>query len=416
MARWPAAAAAFALGAALMGMLAVTADGRGSNTNSKFTCTDTEKKRPGCTGTYPDRCPQSCISLCPSCQTYCPFKVRLVHAADQVQPVRPALFVFGEGFTDVGNNNYLENNEVGNPVRANHSYYGIDFPNSVATGRFSNGFNLADFIGEIVLLYRPKAMGFEMSPPTKMEAGFAGVNYASATSGIWRDIDTGLDIPLMVMDQVKNFADTIGQMGANRSPQDLSKMLSNSLFLISTGTTDLYLIYNINNNGGSDSKTDVPHLISSYGDNIMTLYNLGARKFGIINVPTLCTAVVRHGCEGLITSLREEFNDGIKPLMAGLASNLSGLRYSIADFHAFSDAVNMSPSAYRFVNTGGACCQGSCAPGSGLPCANRSQYWYWYWNEEYPTEQAAKLAASAFFNGTTQFTTPVNFKTLISQK
>ncbi|KAF7074790.1 hypothetical protein CFC21_079610 [Triticum aestivum] len=401
MARWPAAAVACALGAALLGMLAVTADEQGSN--SKFTCTDTEKKRPGCTGTCPDRCPQSCISLCPSCQTYCP---------DQVQPVRPALFVFGDGFTDVGNNNYLENNEVGNPVRANHSYYGIDFPNSVATGRFSNGFNLADFIA--------KAMGFEMSPPpylslnspTKMDAGFAGVNYASATSGIWRDIDTGLDIPLM--DQVKNFADTIGQMGANRSQQDLSKMLSNSLFLVSTGTTDLYSIYNINNNGGSDTKTNVPHLISSYGDSLTALYNLGARKFGIINVPTLCTAVVRHGCEGLITSLRVEFNDGIKPLMAGLASNLSGLRYSIADFHAFSDAVNMNPSAYGFVNTGGACCQGSCAPGSGLPCANRSQYWYW--DEEYPTEQAAKLAASAFFNGTTQFTTPMNFKMLINQK
>ncbi|KAE8784898.1 GDSL esterase/lipase [Hordeum vulgare] len=295
-------------------MLAATADG-----NSKFTCTDTEKKRPGCTGTCPDRCPQNCISLCPSCQTYCP---------DQVQPVRPSLFVFGDGLTDVGNNNYLENNEVGNPLRANHSYYGIDFPNSVATGRFSNGFNMADFIA--------KAMGFEMSPPAylslnspiKMEAGFAGVNYASATSGIWRDIDNGLDIPLM--DQVKNFADTIGQMGANRSQQELSKMLSNSLFLIAIGTSDLYLIYNINNNGGSDNKTDVPHLISSYGDSLTALYNLGARKFGIINVPTLCEPMVRHGCEGLITSLREEFNDGIMPLMAGLASNLSGLRVPTA--------------------------------------------------------------------------------------
>ncbi|KAI4985009.1 hypothetical protein ZWY2020_017639 [Hordeum vulgare] len=351
MARWPAAAALCALGAALLGMLAATADG-----NSKFTCTDTEKKRPGCTGTCPDRCPQNCISLCPSCQTYCP---------DQVQPVRPSLFVFGDGLTDVGNNNYLENNEVGNPLRANHSYYGIDFPNSVATGRFSNGFNMADFIGQ------------RTGHPT--------------------------DGP------VKNFADTIGQMGANRSQQELSKMLSNSLFL-----SDLYLIYNINNNGGSDSKTDVPHLISSYGDSLTALYNLGARKFGIINVPTLCEPMVRHGCEGLITSLREEFNDGIRPLMAGLASNLSGLRYSIADFGAFSDAVNTDPSAYGFVNTGGACCQGSCAPSSGLPCANRSQYWYW--DEENPTEQAAKLVASAFFDGTTQFTTPVNFKTLISQK
>ena len=60
----------------------------------------------------------------------------------------PAIFVFGDGMLDVGNNNYLNSTEeFGDPLRANHSYYGIDFPNSEATGRFSNGYNIADFIG-----------------------------------------------------------------------------------------------------------------------------------------------------------------------------------------------------------------------------------------------------------------------------
>ncbi|KAI4985017.1 hypothetical protein ZWY2020_017647 [Hordeum vulgare] len=261
-------------------MLAATADG-----NSKFTCTDTEKKR--------------------LVHGHLPRQVHLVNAADQVQPVRPSLFVFGDGLTDVGNNNYLENNEVGNPLRANHSYYGIDFPNSVATGRFSNGFNMADFI---------------------------------------------------------------------------------------------------------DSKTDVPHLISSYGDSLTALYNLGARKFGIINVLTLCELMVRHGCEGLITSLREEFNDGIRPPWPASppTSVASATHRRLRRLLGCSQhgSVGLWVCEHR-----GACCQGSCAPSSG-PCANRSQYWYW--DEENPTEQAAKLVASAFFDGTTQFTTPVNFKTLIS--
>ncbi|VAI77892.1 unnamed protein product [Triticum turgidum subsp. durum] len=347
MARWPAAAAC-ALGAALLGMLAVSASGQspvaaadGEGGNSRFTCTDTEKKRPGCTGTCPDRCPRSCVALCPSCQTYCP---------DQVQPVRPALFVFGDGSLDVGNNNYIEPNEVGDPWRANHSYYGIDFPKSEPTGRFSNGFNMADFIA--------KAMGFKMSPPAymslnspaKLDAGFAGVNY----------------------------------------------------------------IYNIMTRSEPDNKTDVPHLLSSYGDNITALYNLGARKFAIINVPTLCTPVVSHTCDDLMTSLPKDFNDGIKPLMASLASNLDGLRYSIADFYAFSDVVSANPSAYGFVNTGASCCEGPCATNYRPPCANRMEYWYW--DQENPTEQAAKLATTTFFNGTTQFTAPVNFETLINQK
>ncbi|VAI89390.1 unnamed protein product [Triticum turgidum subsp. durum] len=410
MARW-AAAAACALGAALLGMLAfsvsgqspaplATADGEGGN--SRFTCTDTEKKRPGCTGICPDRCPQSCIALCPSCQTYCP---------DQVQPVRPALFVFGDGSLDVGNNNYIEPNEVGDPWRANHSYYGIDFPKSEPTGRFSNGFNMADFIA--------MAMGFEMSPPAymslnsppKIDAGFAGVNYASATAGIWRDSDDGLNIPLT--DQIKYFATTIEKMEANRSRQELSKMLSNSLFLISIGTSDLNYMYNIMTRPEPDNKTDIPHLISSYGDSITALYNLGARKFGIINIPTLCTPM-GYTCDDLMTSLPKDFNDGIKPLMSGLASNLDGLRYSVADFYAFSDAVSTNPSAYGFVNTGASCCEGPCAPNYRPPCANRMEYWYW--DTENPTEQAAKLATTTFLNGTTQFTTPMNFKTLINQK
>lgn len=45
------------------------------------------------------------------------------------------------------------------------------------------------------------------------------------------------------------------------------------------------------------------------------------------------------------------------------------------------------------------------------PCKNRGQYWFW--DESYPTEKAAKLAATAFYNGPAQFTKPVNFKKLV---
>ena len=59
----------------------------------------------------------------------------------------PAIFVFGDGALDVGNNNDLTGGEIGDPDRANHPYYGIDYPGGQATGRFSNGYNIADFIG-----------------------------------------------------------------------------------------------------------------------------------------------------------------------------------------------------------------------------------------------------------------------------
>jgi hypothetical protein len=56
----------------------------------------------------------------------------------------PAMYVFGDSTLDVGNNNYLPGAGV---PRANMPLYGVDYPGSKPTGRFSNGYNVADFIG-----------------------------------------------------------------------------------------------------------------------------------------------------------------------------------------------------------------------------------------------------------------------------
>ena len=57
----------------------------------------------------------------------------------------PAMYVFGSSILDVGNNNYLRGAAVG---RANSPYNGVDFPGSIPTGRFSNGYNIADYVGK----------------------------------------------------------------------------------------------------------------------------------------------------------------------------------------------------------------------------------------------------------------------------
>jgi len=54
----------------------------------------------------------------------------------------PAVYVFGDSTVDVGNNQYLPGNA------ALQLPYGIDFPHSRPTGRFSNGYNVADFVGQ----------------------------------------------------------------------------------------------------------------------------------------------------------------------------------------------------------------------------------------------------------------------------
>lgn len=60
----------------------------------------------------------------------------------------PAMFVFGDSIVDVGNNNYLQLSFA----KANLPHYGIDFPTKKPTGRFTNGMNPADFLGELMKL------------------------------------------------------------------------------------------------------------------------------------------------------------------------------------------------------------------------------------------------------------------------
>jgi hypothetical protein len=61
----------------------------------------------------------------------------------------PAIYVLGDSTLDVGNNNYLRGLDV---PRANKPYYGVDFPGSTPTGRFNNGYNIADYVGKYVVI------------------------------------------------------------------------------------------------------------------------------------------------------------------------------------------------------------------------------------------------------------------------
>lgn len=64
----------------------------------------------------------------------------------------PGLYVFGDSLVDAGNNNHL----LLSISKANYPHNGVDFPNKKPTGRFCNGKNAADAIGEFFYLYEMK--------------------------------------------------------------------------------------------------------------------------------------------------------------------------------------------------------------------------------------------------------------------
>jgi len=92
-------------------------------------------------------------------------------------PQVEGMFVFGSSLVDNGNNNFLN----GSGVRADYLPYGVDFPLG-PSGRFSNGRNVIDALGELLRL--PGLVPPFADPRTRGRAALHGVNFASGGSGI----------------------------------------------------------------------------------------------------------------------------------------------------------------------------------------------------------------------------------------
>lgn len=90
------------------------------------------------------------------------------------------MFVFGSSLVDNGNNNNLQDSIA----RADYLPYGIDFPDG-PTGRFTNGKNLIDLLGDHLQL--PAYIPPSTHPSTTGPNIVHGVNYASGGSGILDD-------------------------------------------------------------------------------------------------------------------------------------------------------------------------------------------------------------------------------------
>uniref|UniRef100_A0ACD6AQX0 Uncharacterized protein n=1 Tax=Avena sativa TaxID=4498 RepID=A0ACD6AQX0_AVESA len=186
-----------------------------------------------------------------------------------------------------------------------------------------------------------------MPRPIHVDQGFTGINYACGGAGL-RDLDPNMDgwLTIPMSKQLQQFAATRAQMEAKLGAQRARDLLAKSFFLIEVGGVDLTHILPY-----PYGRTEVLDLLGMYGDKIRSLYDMGARRFGLINVGLIGNAPNVGGGYDPVDMNRHaaEFNDGLKLLLGGLARTLPGLRYSIADMYSFTETVFANPSAYGFL-------------------------------------------------------------------
>uniref|UniRef100_A0ACD5XM29 Uncharacterized protein n=1 Tax=Avena sativa TaxID=4498 RepID=A0ACD5XM29_AVESA len=333
----------------------------------------------------------------------------------------PAMYVFGDSTLDVGNNNYLP---AANVPRANMPLYGIDYPGSKPTGRFSNGYNVADFIAKKLGLKESPPAYLSLAPrttPLVITALAQGVSYASAGAGILDSTNAGNNIPLSK--QLRYFESTKAEMQAKVGSAAVRFLLARSFVLVGVGSNDLFVF-------AAAAPTPAPAdvvalysgLISNYSAAITDLYGMGARKFGIINAGLLgCVPAVRAlsttgACDGGLNQLAAGFDGALESLLASLAARLPGLVYSLADSYGLTQATFADPQASGYTTIDSACCgsgrlgaDNDCLPNSTL-CGNHDQFVFW--DRVHPSQRAGELSAAAFYDGPPQFTAPINFKQL----
>ncbi|KAM0844385.1 hypothetical protein ACQ4PT_057086 [Festuca glaucescens] len=357
-----------------------------------------------------------CVVVVGLAATVCPsVAARAVGETTGQQKLVNAVYVFGDSLVDVGNNDYLPA-----PAPWAHAPYGFDLPGR-PTGRFTNGYNIADYIS-----YR---MGFDLSPPAYMSMLLhekvllvtcnIGANYASGGSGI---LDTTGNGTLTMTTQIKYFKRAVDKMMCLPSKE---AMLAQSLFLLSGGGND----FSAFTGPIGDAPANIAKMVSTYIGHIQDLYNLGARMVGILDVPPIgCTpgqrVLMPNGeCNEVANTLARWFNSLLRIELAGkAAAYMRDLKYSIANNYNILNDMMANPlvAGIREVHT--ACCgagkfmgEKMCGdPGTTMCADNHDEYMFW--DMLHATEATVERGSLALFHGGVNYADPVNFRTLVTQK
>uniref|UniRef100_A0A1D1XSV1 GDSL esterase/lipase At2g30310 n=1 Tax=Anthurium amnicola TaxID=1678845 RepID=A0A1D1XSV1_9ARAE len=311
-----------------------------------------------------------------------------------------SLLVLGDSTVDTGNNNYISTLFVGN-----HLPYGRDLDGGDATGRFSNGLLVPDFL--------VSALGIKRRCPPFLDPALSdadvltGVNFASAGSG-FDDATTAVSGVIPMSRQLEMFRTYLAKLELVAGKKKATKIINSALILISEGTNDFIL-----------NHYDVPtrkvqytmeqyqeFILQKVRDAIKELYHLGGRRFAVAGLPPMGCIPVQmtrflgsseRVCIDEENSDAVAYNAKLQKLLLGMSPSLVEGRIAYINVYvALLDMVTW-PQKYGFEETKKGCCgtglveAGPLCNSLSTSCPDASKYLFF--DAIHPTEKVYGVLA-----------------------
>lgn len=227
-------------------------------------------------------------------------------------------------------------------------------------------------------------LGLSWSVEPSLSGATGATDYAVNGARAWASGHTvnGIDISLSA--QVNWFL----QAFDNSAPPD-------ALYVVEMGSNDIYdaLLAYITGGGPSAANTILTDALNTIAARLQDLYNAGARRFLIVNVPDLSVipavsildaSIPGDGVAPLARFLTGEFNSQLENIKDGLAAVDTGGYVKMLNAYKETDDIVADPEAFGLINATQACIKPDVPP---FTCQTPNQYLFW--DGEHPTRAGA---------------------------
>uniref|UniRef100_A0ACD5Y3P5 Uncharacterized protein n=1 Tax=Avena sativa TaxID=4498 RepID=A0ACD5Y3P5_AVESA len=313
----------------------------------------------------------------------------------------PALIVFGDSTVDAGNNDYIPT-----IVRANFPPYGRDFDGGVATGRFSNGRLITDFLSG--------ALGLPSSVPAYLDGSYTidqlatGVSFASGATGL-DALTAKLSSVIPLSQQLEYFKEYKERLKVAKGEAVADKIIAEALYIFSIGTNDFMLNYFAVPLRAAEytPKEYATYLVGLAETAVRDVHELGARKVIFTGIPSFgCLPAMRTTNRDAPGECNDEYNRAVLRYNAEIQAAMGtldgelGAGAQVVYSNVYDELYDIiaSPSEYGFENAGQGCCGTGvievsvlCVVDAELTCQDADEYVFF--DAIHPSQRAYKILA-----------------------